>query len=275
MQLLASAANPKIQAALRLRRRREREAQGLFLLEGEREIALALECGVAVRRGFVWEEGLDVAGRATLERLRALATELFAVTRPLASRLSYGERESALVLVAESPARHLPPLSADARVLVLDGLEKPGNVGAILRTADAVGVSAVVLVPGSDGACVDLENPNVIRASRGTVFSVPCVTLPVADALEALATTPLVVATPEAAVDFRQAHLRPPLAIVVGREQSGVSDLWREHAQISVSIPMRGRADSLNVSVTTALLLFESAREDSGWVPPRRGEEGE
>jgi TrmH family RNA methyltransferase len=260
MRLLGSAANPRVQTALRLRRRRERDSSGLFLLEGAREIALALAGGIRIRQGFVCEELLLGGELELLERLQETAAELLWVTRRVAARLSYGERESAMVLVAESPRRDSPTLPEDGLVLVLDGLEKPGNVGAILRTADAVGVSAVFLVPGEDGSSVDLYNPNLIRASRGTVFGVPCAALSAEDALRDLREMPLVVATPEAITDFRCAELRPPLAIVVGREQSGVSALWRENARHSVSIPMRGRADSLNVSVTAALLLYEATR---------------
>jgi TrmH family RNA methyltransferase len=144
-------------------------------------------------------------------------------------------------------------------LLVCDGVEKPGNLGAMLRTADAAGAAAVIATdPGTDWA-----NPNVVRASKGAVFTVPVVSAATADVLAWLVdrAIPVLAATPDATTAYTDLDLRGPLAIAVGEEKHGLSDVWLSAARWRARIPMRGRVDSLNVSTSAAILLFEALRQ--------------
>ncbi len=258
---ITSTANPRVKSATRLRRRRERDRSGLLLIEGRLELEMALEAGVKLVDLLVWSEGCEDVDAEIAARAAHSAEARCEVSRSVAERLSYGEKISPIVAVARRPAPMAAKIeAADALVLVLDRIEKPGNLGAALRSADAVGTTAVLV---SDPA-TDLFNPNVIRASRGTVFTLPLHQVSREAAAEVLADLPIVVATPDAVLDYRRAAPRPPIAIVVGSEHEGVSAFWRQRAHMEVRIPMRGRADSLNLSVSAALLLFEATRERKG-----------
>ncbi len=238
---ITSPANPQIKQARRLRERRERQATGRCLIEGWREVARAQGAGVVFDALYYAGdpgEGVDLAG----------AIE---VAPRVMARLAV--RESGVVAVAEIPARPLAALPRPARpvYLVADGVEKPGNLGAILRSADGAGVDGVVVCGGTD-----LWNPNVVRASLGTCFTVPVAEAGAEAAIAWLAGLPIVVATPEAETLYRDAELWGGL--VVGREDSGVSAPWRAAATEVVRIPMRGVADSLNVAQTATLLAYSA-----------------
>lgn len=252
---ITSPANARIKAVVGLRRRRARERAELFLIEGERPLRLALEAGIKIADAFLWVEGLTEAEGELLATLRERGAPVHEVSRNVAQKLSYGDRLSSLVVVARRPAPWLPRPEARALVVVLDGVEKPGNLGAVVRTAEAVGASAVLVT----NTAIDLFSDNAIRASRGAVFTTPCAALTSPEAAAYLGDLPIVVATPEAETDFRAAGLRRPLALVLGQEHGGVSSFWRERANRGVCIPMQGRVDSLNVSVSAALLLYAVA----------------
>lgn len=267
--VIESPANPRIRAALSLRERRERDRTGLTLVDGAREARRAVEAGVAIEAAFVCPD------LATSEDARmAVAAlgrghgsrELVEVGRRAFERLAFGDRLEGVVLVIRQPPTSLAdlPLPADPLVVVSDGVEKPGNLGAILRSADGAGADAVVAVEGTD-----LFNPNVIRASVGTVFGVP---LAAASASETLGWAAshglrLVVARVDAERLHVDADLTGPLAIVVGNEAVGVSGAWRRDVVESVRLPMLGVADSLNVSAATAILLYEAWRQRRGPAP--------
>jgi len=236
---ITSPANPQIKQARRLRERREREATGRFLVEGWREVARAQGGGVVFDALYYAgdpEAGVDLTG----------AVE---VAGRVMARLAV--RESGVVGVARIPERPLAALPRSARpvYLVADGVEKPGNLGALLRSADGAGVDGVIVCGGTD-----LWNPNVVRASLGTCFTVPVAVAEAAAAIAWLGDLPIVVATPEAEHLYSEAALWG--AIVVGREDVGVSTRWREAATQAVRIPMRGVADSLNVAQTATLLAY-------------------
>jgi len=236
---ITSPANPQIKQARRLRERRERQATGRFLVEGWREVARAQGGGVVFDALYYSGdpgEGVDVAG----------AIE---VAGRVMARLAV--RESGVVAVARIPERPLAALPRPTRpvYLVADGVEKPGNLGALLRSADGAGVDGVIVCGGTD-----LWNPNVVRASLGTCFTVPVAVADPEETIAWLDELPIVVATPEA----EQLYSELPLwgAIVVGREDVGVSAAWRQAATQAVRIPMRGVADSLNVAQTATLLAY-------------------
>jgi len=272
MAVIESAANPRIKAALRLRERRERDATGLTLVDGGREALRAMEAGAVVESAFVCPPLLATReAQRVAEKLSqtfgpfGASIEYTEVGERAFERLAYGDRADGVVLVVRAPRAELADLQlpADPLVVVTEDVEKPGNVGAILRSADAVGADAVIAVGGTD-----LFNPNVIRASVGTVFSVPAATASAEEAIAWLRERDVRIVT--ALVDAQRLHveanLRGPLAIVLGSESRGLSDSWRGPDVEAVRLPMAGVADSLNVSVAAAVLLYEAWRQRHGPV---------
>ena len=258
-----SPANPRIRAAVALRERRERDATGLTLVDGAREARRAIEAGVEIETAFVCTALLSSEdGRAAVKALaRAQGRrELVAVSERAFAKLAYGDRSDGVVLVVRPRVRKLKDLDLpdEPLVVVTEDVEKPGNVGAILRSADAVGAHAVVAAGGTD-----LFNPNVIRASAGTIFSVPIAAAPAPAVLAWLRARALrIIATRvDAPVLHVDANLCCPLAIVLGSEATGLSDAWRAPDVEGVRLPMLGVADSLNVSAAAAVLLYEAWRQ--------------
>ena len=264
--LIDSPANPRIRAAVALRERREREATGLTLVDGGREARRAIEAGVDVDTAFVCTALLT--SEEAREAVNALARawgrrELVAVSERAFEKLAYGDRADGIVLVVRPRVRALEGLELPENplVVVTEDVEKPGNVGAILRSADGAGADAVIAVGGTD-----LFNPNVIRASVGTVFSMPVAAAPVADVVAWLRARGLrIVAT---RVDSRTLHadadLRGPVALVLGSEADGLSPAWDPAGGEAIRLPMEGVADSLNVSAAAAILLYEAWRQRRG-----------
>ncbi len=261
-----SPANPRIRAAVALRERREREATGLTLVDGGREARRAIEAGVEVETAFVCtallaseeaREAVNVLARANGRR------ELVSVGERAFGKLAYGDRSDGIVLVVKPRVRTLDDLDlpAEPLVVVTEDVEKPGNVGAILRSADGAGAHAVIAAGGTD-----LFNPNVIRASVGTVFSMPVVAAPVEDVVAWLRDRPLrIVATRvDSPTLHADADLRGPLAIVLGSEAEGLSPAWAGPDVETIRLPMAGVADSLNVSAAAAVLLYEAWRQRRG-----------
>lgn len=261
---ISSTANPRLKAALRLRGRREREKTGLTLIDGARETARALAGGAKLREAFVsGQYCVDEDCRAALEALRDAGIRLWELGPEAFTKLAYGDRLDGIVSVAETPLHRLDDLTLPANPLIaiIEGVEKPGNLGAVLRTADGAGVSAVIVAePGTD-----LLNPNVIRASLGTIFSVPVAVASTGEVLTWLQQREIaiVAARVQASLDYSQADYRGPTAIALGSETRGLSDAWAELATASVHIPMLGVADSLNVSATAAILFYEALRQRS------------
>lgn len=263
--VIDSPSNPRLRAALRLRERRERETTGLTLVDGARESLRAIEAGVEVVEAFVCPELIDSPeGRKVLELLRGGSTaglrKVTHVGERAFERLAYGDRTDGVVVEIRTPPHQLAAihLPRSPLVVVTENVEKPGNVGAILRSADAVGADAVIAVGGTD-----LFNPNVIRASVGTVFSVPVASAPAVDVAAWLRAAGVrIVASRVDATDLHlEADLSGALAIVLGSEATGLSDAWRGADVAAVRLPMLGVADSLNVSAAAAILLYEAWRQ--------------
>ncbi len=255
---IESPKNATVKALLKLRERRERVLEGRYLIEGARELTRALQAGVSLERLFYAETFLNDEGRALLFRTDFERTSL---SEDAFKRLSLRQNPDGILGVARVERLELASLTLpeDALVLVLDGLEKPGNLGAILRTADA-GNLATVLVTGEG---TDLHNPNVIRSSVGSVFSRPVLAVSAGEALEWLREHgfALVAATPHAKASYWDADYRGPTALLLGAEHAGLSGSWLEAATLQVSIPMNGLADSLNVATAGALLIYEALRQ--------------
>ena len=244
MSQITSTANPRLKAAARLRGRRERDRHGLTLIDGVRETMRAMTGGALLREVFVVPELLvEPEAKGLLERL------------------AYGDRLDGVVAVAETPLRTLADLvlPPEPLICVVEGVEKPGNLGAVLRTADGAGVNAVIVAESA----TDLFNPNIIRASLGTVFAVPVSVASTGEVLTWLREKSIAIlaARVGGSVDYTDADYSGAVAIALGSEARGLSDAWAELARASVHVPMLGVADSLNVSATAAVLFYEALRQ--------------
>jgi TrmH family RNA methyltransferase len=261
---IASPTNPRIKALVRLRNRRQREREGRFLIEGARELSRALAAGVSLDEAFVCPPLVGSEGGGVAARLRELDVRTTELSEAAFAKVSLRERPDGLLATAQTWSADPTELRlpAEPLLLLLDGLEKPGNLGALLRTADGVGVDAVLV----SGAGTDLFNPNVIRASMGSLFARPVLALDEGALLTQLRAwgVRVVAATPEAATTYWDADLRGPLAIALGSEHAGLAPSWRSEADLAVAIPMAGLADSLNVATAGALLLYEAQRQRRG-----------
>ena len=260
---LTSKRNPRVQAAVALRERRTRDRSGLTLVDGSRELARALAGGAAVVDVYVDEARLDPTALAVVDAARSAGAEVVPVAAPVLDRLAYGDRSEGIVAVARIPdlslaALRLPP---HPLLVVVEGVEKPGNLGAILRSADAAGADAVV----ASDPLTDLFNPNAIRASLGTIFALPVAAGPGAQVRAFLHGEGIrpVAARVEAATLYTDADLRGSVALVLGSEAEGLTDAWRGEDVLAIRLPMLGVADSLNVSVAAAVLLYEARRQRS------------
>ncbi len=262
MALITSTANPRLKQAVRLRGHRERERQGLTLIDGVRETLRALAGGATLREVFVLRDLLSgPEASALVERLNEESIPLVELGRDAFEKLAYGDRLDGVVAVAETPPRTLDELILPPEPLigVVEGVEKPGNLGAILRSADGAGVNAIVVAD----TATDLFNPNIIRASIGTVFAVPVAVASSGDVLPWLQARgiAIVAARVDGSVDYVDADYSGAVAIALGSEARGLSDAWGELARQSVKLPMLGVADSLNVSATAAVLFYEARRQ--------------
>jgi len=250
---ITSTTNPKIKALIRLRERRDRDRAGVFVVEGLRLVDRARTAGLQPIEVFYDPDRFDPAPFTDTSR--------FSCSAEVLSRASYRAADQGVIAVyrqleLELHRLHLGPLPL---ILVAEGLEKPGNLGAILRTADAVGADAVVVVDPE----IDPFNPNVVRSSTGALFTVPIAVAgldEVADWLR-LRGIAMVGADPDADQELWAVDLTTPCALLVGSEGQGLTDQSRKAADTLVSIPMKGAADSLNASVTVALLAYEALRQ--------------
>jgi TrmH family RNA methyltransferase len=259
---ITSRQNPRVKDAVRLRTGRGRQRRGRFIIDGAREILRAIEAGIRCVEAFVCEELIDSAdGRRTVDALQSSGAEILSVSADVYAKLAFGERLDGIVVVADTPQRRLASLRLppEPLVAVLEGIEKPGNLGAILRSADAAGVDAVIVANGR----TDLFNPNTIRASLGTVFRPNTCEATTTETVDWLAGRGLsiIAARPDAEKCYTEIDLRGGVAIVLGSEAAGLSDAWRGANVVAVRLPMHGTADSLNVSTTAAVLFYEAVRQ--------------
>jgi TrmH family RNA methyltransferase len=260
---ITSTANPRIKAAALLKEPKERQRTGRFLIEGSRETERALAAGLEVIEAYCGVNLNPHEARVAADLGRIERLSIIEVSEPVLKKLSSRENPAGVVVVARMPnpslSQYKPP--KNALLLVSAGLEKPGNLGALLRSADAAGADAVLVVGG-----VDLYGPQVVRNSTGVVFSLPTFAANEQTVLDWLLQyqIPMVATTPHSDQTYWDVDLRGPVAIVMGTEHQGLSQGWLERAALRVKIPMQGQADSLNVSVTAALMLYEALRQRRG-----------
>lgn len=268
---ITSVHNPRIVQAAKLRLRRQRDRQQRMLIDGVREIERALAAGIRFIEVFFLAEKISSPERqALLSTIESRGAEVFEVSPAVFEKVAFGERIEGLVAVAALPEPQLSdlPLPDCPLVAVLEGVEKPGNVGAVLRSADGAGVSALVLCGGG----TDLYNSSVIRASLGAVFALPVAMSSPTEIQGWLKKqgVSLVAARVDATRYYTEFDFTRPTAIVLGSEAEGLSDAWLGEEVTPVRLPMLGIADSLNVSAAAAVLFYEALRQRraAGMLPP-------
>lgn len=263
LQSITSAQNPKIKDFLALQEKsRLRREKGLFVVEGRRELLHCLEAGFSPRTIFVCEE---ILGAGEMEAVLGAAGEgctVFSVSANVYDRMAYRSGTEGVTAIMQARNLRLEELrfrNEEPLIVVVEAVEKPGNLGAILRSADAAGADAVIVCD----PLTDLYNPNLIRASIGAVFSVPVVAASSAETIEWLRSRGVTIYTAQLQDSswYYDCDMKKATAIVMGTEATGLTGIWREAANRHIRIPMLGKLDSLNVSVSAAVLLFEAVRQ--------------
>lgn len=261
--IIKSLQNPIIKSVMALRKRRKRRETGETVVEGLREIERAMESGLGKWTVFLISEGSEKKRefQPVLRTAKKSSVRLLECSHDLFEKVSYGKVRDGILAVArmESPSLDAVRLTRDSLVVIVEGVEKPGNLGAILRCCDGAGVDAVWMT----GSGTDLYNPQTVRASLGTVFSqtVTAASEEVIHEKLKKAGLAIVCAEPEAEDFYTDVDWTRGAALVVGREDQGLSPFWSRAASRSIQIPMRGRADSLNVAASTAVILYEALRQ--------------
>jgi len=253
--VITSTQNPRIKHLLLLQQKSaQRKADGLFVVEGRREVEHCLEAGFKIRTAFVCEE---IGSPPSLPE----EVEIISVSSNVYERIAYRGGTEGIVAVVEARRMELRDLklSASPLIVVLESVEKPGNLGAVLRSADAAGADAVIVCD----PLTDLYNPNLIRSAVGAAFTVPCVTCSTEECIAFFKEKGIQILTAQLQDSklYYDTPMTGPTAIVMGTEATGLTDQWRQAADAHIRIPMLGRLDSLNVSISAAILLFEAVRQ--------------
>lgn len=259
-ELISSVHNPKIKNLKKLEKASERRGQNLFVIEGLREIVLAHRAGYQLESLFVCDEIFKEQKEYSLREVQTLKSDI-RISKAVYDSLAYRETTEGVIATAVPKKLQLSELKLPPNplILVIEAVEKPGNLGAMLRTCDAAGVDAVIICD----AKTDVYNPNVIRSSIGTVFTNQIAVCETTEAIAFLKAKKITAYAAElSATKFHyQQNFRTASAVVVGTEATGLSSEWMNAADEKIKIPMRGKIDSLNVSVSAAILLFEAQRQ--------------
>ena len=263
-ETVTSASNPKIRNLFALQEKsKARREQGLFVVEGRRELEHCIEAGFSIRTLFVCPEiaGQDFSEELFCHSERSEESLVVEIPEALYRKVAYRESTEGIIAEVEYKERTLSDLQLPENplIMVLESVEKPGNLGAVLRSADAAKADAVLICD----PLTDLYNPNLIRASIGAVFSVPTVACSSEEAIAFLKERNVQILTAQLQDSslYYDVDMRRGTALVMGTESTGLTDIWRKAASAHIRIPMLGRLDSLNVSVSAAILLFEAVRQ--------------
>jgi TrmH family RNA methyltransferase len=256
--LISSTHNPKVKSLLALEKPRERRKQQLFIIEGKKEIGLALEAGYKIGNLFFCE---DIISIQELASLGVSEKFLARVTKDVFDKIAVRENSGGVIAVAEMKVHSLDQikLKKNPLLLILEGVEKPGNLGAILRTADAAGVDAVIICDPQ----TDFYNPNVIRSSVGCLFTTQTASASSEETIAWLKKNNIAIYSTylKASKHYHLINYEKPSAIVMGTEATGLSDIWVKNSDANIIIPMGGKIDSMNVSTATAVVVFEAKRQ--------------
>jgi len=255
---ITSTQNPKVKSLLALEKPRERRKQQLFIIEGRKEISMAIEAGYKIGNLFFCDEIVDVADIPAQLKDEKL---LIPVSKEVFDKIAVREGTGGMIAVSEMRVHVLDQvqLSKNPLILILEGVEKPGNLGAILRTADAANVDGVIICDTQ----TDFYNPNVIRSSLGCVFTKQVAAATSEETIAwlkknniSIYCTYLQASQPYHTIDYQK-----PSAIVMGTEATGLTDIWVKQANANIIIPMLGKIDSMNVSTAAAVVVFEARRQ--------------
>lgn len=260
MEKITSLQNPKIKNIAKLTKSKERKEQNLFIIEGAREMSLALSAGYKTNSVFVCPELFTKTDYPDV--LNDIPdNKLFEVSESIFEKIAYREGSDGLLVLATPNNHRLENLnlSENPFIIVLESVEKPGNLGAILRSADAAQVDAVIICDPA----TDLYNPNAVRSSVGCLFTVQTAICTSQEALAYLKKKEIQTFAAElrASQWYQDTDFTKPSAIIMGTEADGLTDFWLKEADARIKIPMRGKIDSLNVSVSTAVITFEAMRQ--------------
>lgn len=258
--MITSLQNPAIKNIAKLSKSKERDEQQLFVIEGARELSLALQCNYRVESLYICRELFSTTKYPGV--LDALPeTAVFEISLAVFAKVAYRENSDGIVALAKPKSHRLSDikLTENPFLIILESVEKPGNLGAVLRTADAAAVDAVIICDPQ----TDLYNPNVIRSGVGGLFTVQTAVCSSEEALAWLRVNGIIsyAAELQAADFYQDTDFRQPSAIVMGTEADGLTRFWLDNATRRIQIPMRGKIDSLNVSVSTAVITFEAMRQ--------------
>lgn len=257
--MLTSPDNPRIKELIKLRKAGFRKETKSFLIEGRQELRLALGANITIKEVYFCPQ-FFVDNNLLLEA-QAQGITLYEVNEKVYNRIAYGSRREGLIAVAREQKLSLADLKLKAHPLlvVVEHIEKPGNLGAIIRSSDAAGADAVIV---TDALC-DIYNPNVVRSSLGAIFSVMVIKAQNQELLLWLKEHRIksICACVEAQLPYTSVDFTASSAIILGSEEKGLSGLWKKEADCRVSIPMIGKVDSLNVSAAASILLFEAVRQ--------------
>lgn len=264
-QPVTSLQNAGIKEVVKLRQRSHRDENALLIVEGYREVKRALDNRVPILKLFYCPALYQGKNEpAIVARCAELGVPLFECAEPVFMKIAYRDRPEGLLALCPQIRRTLADLKLPANPFVVVGehIEKPGNLGTMLRTADAAGADALVVCD----RCTDVNNPNVVRASIGTLFTVPVAEASTGETLAWLKKNGIrsLAASPHATKNYTEVDMTQPIAVVVGAEQFGLSDVWMTQADELVRIPMLGQADSLNVAAAATILLYEVVRQRGG-----------
>lgn len=252
--MITSKTNPQVKNLVKLRNAKERKEQNKIIIEGYREISRAVTCGFQIDTLYICPEIADKGKDIPSKNVEEVSLDVF-------DKIAYREGSDGLLALAVPKYAELNSFKPgkDPLIIVLETVEKPGNLGAVMRTADAAGVDAVIIADPR----TDIFNPNAIRASIGCIFSVPLFACTSEKCIQWLRQNNIRIYCTylKASIDYLEADFRKGSAIVMGTEATGISDIWVQEADHNIIIPMNGIADSLNVSVTTAIVTFEAVRQ--------------
>ena len=257
--IITSTQNAKVKHVVALQQKSAlRRKEGLFVVEGRRELMHCVEAGYEIAECFVLDKLADLADLAPLGSLESLVS----LVSPLVyEKMAYRGSTEGVMAVVREKSRSLEDLQLGAAplIMVLERVEKPGNLGAVLRSADAAKADAVIICD----PLTDLYNPNLIRSSIGAIFSVPCVACSSEDCIAFLKARGIQILTAQLQDSslYYDTDMLRGTAIVMGTESTGLTEVWRQAADAHIRIPMLGQLDSLNVSVSAAILLFEAVRQ--------------
>lgn len=261
-EMITSLQNPKVKELVRFRNKSGKKSENTVLIEDEREILRAIDAGIEFSEVYVCEELIGIAGKDTLNEVLKITGTIYYLSKAVFEKAAYKSEPFGIIVKAEFSTKKLKDLpEAEDFILVAERIEKPGNLGALIRTADGAGIQTIILAD----KITDHRNPNVIRASTGTIFSKNIIEASTDETISYLKSKKfqIISADPYGETLYSNADLTGKIAVVVGSEAFGLSKAMKKNADVLVSIPMKGVADSLNVNQAATIILYEALRQRS------------